>query len=145
MFKDIAFKVVIEVGFKLAILLIGLLYCSTTYYHSRYVPVIQNNTNSVICFDTHTGKTWVADFVVDKADRPYWPAMWFPFIILHGRVDMKLFWAVKWPVGHVIWVGTRLFTGTEFSIGTHRFPSGGIHVNNGMFQGYKNRCSKEIS
>ena len=95
MFKDVAFKVVIEVGFKLAILLMGLLYCSTTYYHSRYVPVIQNNTNNVICFDTHTGKSWVADFVVDKADRPYWPAMWSSFITLQGRADMKLSWTVQ--------------------------------------------------
>ena len=31
MFKDVALKVVVEVGFKLAIIAVGLIYCSTTY------------------------------------------------------------------------------------------------------------------
>ena len=71
MLKDVAIKVVLEVVFKLTILVIGLLYCSTTYYQSRYVPVIHLNTDRVICFDTHTGKSWVADVIVDRTDRPY--------------------------------------------------------------------------
>ncbi|MBT3211258.1 MAG: hypothetical protein HN985_06465 [Planctomycetaceae bacterium] len=71
MLKDVAIKVVLEVVFKLTILVIGLLYCSTTYYQSRYVPVIQHDTGLVLCFDTHTGKSWIADVIDNKADRPY--------------------------------------------------------------------------
>ncbi len=71
MLKDVAIKVVLEIGFKIAILVIGLLYCSTTYYQSRYVPVIHHNTpDRVMCFDTHTGKSWVADVIVGETDRP---------------------------------------------------------------------------
>ena len=71
MLKDVALKVVLEIGFKLMILVIGLLYCSTTYYQSRYVPVIHHNADSVSCFDTHTGKIWVADVIENTSNRPY--------------------------------------------------------------------------
>ena len=70
MFKDVALKVVVEVGFKLAIIAVGLIYCSTTYYESRYVPVIEPNSSSLYCFDPHTGKTWVADVVGNEEERP---------------------------------------------------------------------------
>ena len=70
MFKDVALKVVVEVGFKLAIIAVGLIYCSTTYYESRYVPVIEPNSSSLYCFDTHTGKTWLADVVGNEEKRP---------------------------------------------------------------------------
>ena len=70
MFKEIALKVVLEVGFKLAIIAVGLIYCSTTYYQSRYLPVVEPNSSSLYCFDTHTGKTWLADVVQNKKERP---------------------------------------------------------------------------
>ena len=70
MFKDVALKVVVEVGFKLAIIAVGLIYCSTTYYESRYVPVIEPNSSSLYCFDTHTGKTWLSDVVGNAEERP---------------------------------------------------------------------------
>ena len=70
MFKDVALKVVVEVGFKLAIIAVGLIYCSTTYYESRYVPVIEPNSSFLYCFDTHTGKTWLADVVGNEEERP---------------------------------------------------------------------------
>ena len=70
MFKDVALKVVVEVGFKLAIIAVGLIYCSTTYYQTRYVPVVEPNSNSLYCFDTHTGKTWLADVVGNSEERP---------------------------------------------------------------------------
>ncbi len=69
MFKDVALKVVVEVGFKLAIIAVGLIYCSTTYYQTRYVPVVEPNSNSLYCFDTHTGKTWLAEVVGNSGER----------------------------------------------------------------------------
>ena len=69
MFKDVALKVVVEVGFKLAIIAVGLIYCSTTYYQTRYVPVVEPNSNSLYCFDTHTGKTWLAEVVGTSGER----------------------------------------------------------------------------
>jgi hypothetical protein len=69
MFKDVALKVAVEVGFKLAIIAVGLIYCSTTYYQTRYVPVVEPNSNSLYCFDTHTGKTWLAEVVGNSGKR----------------------------------------------------------------------------
>ena len=69
MFKDVALKVAVEVGFKLAIIAVGLIYCSTTYYQTRYVPVVEPNSNSLYCFDTHTGETRLADVVGNSGQR----------------------------------------------------------------------------
>ena len=70
MFKDVPVKVVVEFGFKLAIIAVALFHCSTTYYQTRYVPVVEPNSNSLYCFDTHTGKTWLADVVGNSEERP---------------------------------------------------------------------------